>query len=93
MSKALVDRGSVTLPRVPAPVPGDASATSAGGLDPDISPQSAERQVARVAAARHLSGEQIGEILQENTSGRLFGLIDEPRVNVFQLNLALDATF
>ena len=91
-SKALMDRVKSDLAKAgPAPVPGDALTTSASGLDPDISPQNAERQVHRVAAARHLTDEQVGAILQAHTSGRLLGIIGEPRVNVLEVNLALDA--
>ncbi len=90
-SKALIDRVRGDLAKAgAAPVPGDAVTTSASGLDPDISPQNAARQVARVAAARHLSDAQVDAILQAHTSGRLFGVIGEPRVNVLEVNLALD---
>jgi K+-transporting ATPase ATPase C chain len=91
-SKALLDRvkGDVAA-NGPAPVPADMVTTSASGLDPDISPENAARQVARVAAARHLPAAQIQALLDAHTQGRVFGLIGEPHVNVLAVNLALDA--
>ncbi|WP_225767347.1 potassium-transporting ATPase subunit KdpC [Inquilinus sp. Marseille-Q2685] len=70
--------------------PADMVTSSASGLDPDISPANAELQVARVAAARGLPPDQVRQAVQAATSGRLLGLIGEPRVNVLQLNMALD---
>jgi potassium-transporting ATPase KdpC subunit len=74
-----------------AEIPADAATRSASGLDPDISPQNAELQVARVAKARGLGADRVRQVISDNTSGRFLGLIGEPRVNVLQLNLALDA--
>lgn len=91
-SKALIERVTADMAKAgPKPVPGDAVTTSASGLDPDISPENAAGQVARVAAARHLPQAQVAQLVAAHTDGRLFGLIGEPRVNVLQLNLALDA--
>lgn len=73
-----------------AVIPADAATRSASGLDPDISPANAELQVARVAKARGVGVERVRQILAENTAGRTFGIFGEPRVNVLQLNLALD---
>ena len=73
------------------PVPGDMLTTSASGLDPHISPATAARQVARVAAARSMPETRVQEMVAAHTEGRLLGLIGEPRVNVLALNLALDA--
>jgi len=70
--------------------PADMVTSSASGLDPDISPANAELQVARVAAARNLPADKVRQLVQGATSGRLLGLIGEPRVNVLQLNMALD---
>ncbi len=91
-SKALIDRVTGDLKTAgPTPVPGDMLTTSASGLDPDISPEDAARQVDRVATARKLSADKVQSLLAAHTSGRLAGLIGEPRVNVLELNLALDA--
>lgn len=71
-------------------VPADAVTASGSGLDPNISPAYAALQVARVARARHVSPDQIREVLAQNRSGRTLGFLGEPCVNVLQLNLQLD---
>ena len=73
-----------------AAIPADAATRSASGLDPDISPANADLQVARVARARNLDATRVRALVAENTTGRLLGLIGEPRVNVLLLNRALD---
>jgi len=77
-------------PSFQAPVPADMVTTSGSGLDPDISPASAEAQVERVAAARGMSPASLRQLVADNTLGRQFGILGEPRVNVLKLNLALD---
>ena len=73
-------------------LPSDAVTRSASGLDPQISPANAALQAARVASARGLSVDQVNQLIAQNTEGRQFGILGEPRVNVLQLNLALDKT-
>ena len=91
-SKALIDRVTDDVKKLgPAPVPADAVTTSASGLDPDISPANALRQVAGVAKARGMAEAKVRALVIANTQGPLLGLIGEPRVNVLKLNLALDA--
>jgi K+-transporting ATPase ATPase C chain len=74
-----------------APIPVDLVTTSASGLDPEISLAAAQFQAARVARARSLPVERVRALIDEHALGRLFGFLGEPRVNVLELNLALDA--
>lgn len=72
------------------PIPVDLITTSASGLDPDISPAAAEFQIARVAREQGTSESSLRELVQKHTYQRDLGLLGEPRVNVLELNLALD---
>ena len=73
------------------PIPVDLVTASASGLDPDISAAGARYQAARVAAARGIAPAKVEALITAQERGRLFGLIGEPRVNVLELNLALDS--
>jgi len=91
----LIDRVKTDVARLQAenpgqPVPVDLVTTSASGLDPDITIAGAEFQVPRVARERGLSEEQVRQVIQQHTSGRQLGFLGEPRVNVLEVNLALD---
>jgi K+-transporting ATPase ATPase C chain len=75
---------------VAGPIPIDLVTASASGLDPDLSPAAVEIQVARVARARDMPADEVRALAAEHTEGRAFALLGEPRVNVLELNLALD---
>jgi len=77
-------------PGFTGPIPADLLTSSGSGLDPHISPASAEAQVARVAGSRGMAPELISELVVKHTEGRQWGLFGEPRVNVLLLNLDLD---
>jgi potassium-transporting ATPase KdpC subunit len=95
-SKALIDRvkgdtATLAAENPSAPVPVDMITTSASGLDPDITPAGALFQVPRVAKARNLPEDRVRQLVEDNTTGRLLGILGEPHVNVLKLNMALDA--
>ena len=73
-----------------APIPMDLLTSSASGLDPHISPDAAEFQVPRIAKERGASEDAIRQVIRQHTQSRQFGVLGEPRVNVLELNLALD---
>ena len=74
-------------------IPADAVTTSSSGLDPDISPGNALAQAGRVAKARGISSDQMRELIAQHTDQRDLGFLGEPRVNVLQINLALDKQY
>lgn len=73
------------------PVPSDLALASASGLDPHISPAAASVQAARVSEARAIPETEVQRLIDAHTQGRQLGILGEPRVNVLELNLALDA--
>jgi len=95
-NKALADRINGDVQKLNAenpssPIPADLITTSGSGLDPDISPAAAEFQIPRVARARHVSEAELRSLVAKHTLGRQFGVLGEPRTNVLELNLDLDA--
>jgi potassium-transporting ATPase KdpC subunit len=93
-SKALVDRIKGDVEKLKAennkPIPVDLVTTSGSGLDPDITPAAAAFQIPRVAKARNVPESVVAELVEQHTTGRTLGVLGEPRVNVLELNLALD---
>ncbi len=95
-NKALVDRVNGDVQKLhaenpDAPIPVDLVTTSGSGLDPDISPAAADFQISRVARVRHVSETELRSLVAKHILGRQFGVLGEPRVDVLELNLDLDA--
>jgi potassium-transporting ATPase KdpC subunit len=96
-NKMLVDRVNASVQQLQptnphAPIPIDLVTTSGSGLDPDISPAAAEFQLPRVAKERGMSEPDVRAAVARHTQGRQWGFLGEPRVNVLDLNLDLDAS-
>ena len=94
-NKSLIDRVKGDVDKLKAenptaPVPVDLVTTSGSGLDPEISPEAAYFQVARVAKARGMVEDKLHQLVADHVASRTFSLLGEPRVNVLALNLALD---
>ncbi|MEP7286918.1 MAG: potassium-transporting ATPase subunit KdpC [Chloroflexota bacterium] len=90
-AKARIEALKAADPQNAAAIPVDLVTASASGLDPDISPAAAKYQVNRVAAARNMDAAAVQQLVDTYTKGRTLGILGEPRVNVLELNLALDA--
>ena len=90
-AKGRIDALRAADPAWTAAIPADLATASGSGLDPDIRPASALMQAARVARARGLDEARVRGLVASHTQGPLLGLIGQPRINVLELNLALDA--
>ena len=95
-SKVLLDRVNGEVQKLHAenpgsPIPVDLITTSGSGLDPDVSPAAAEFQISRITRERHVSEPELRSLVAKHTVGRQLAVLGEPRVNVLELNLDLDA--
>jgi K+-transporting ATPase ATPase C chain len=89
--KAEVAKLQAENPGVPVPI--DLVTASASGLDPDVSPAAAQFQISRVAKNRGITEQSLRKLVDSHTAPRQFGVLGEPRVNIVELNRALDAAF
>ncbi len=99
-SKKLRDRAAADVarlqkenPAAPLPIPDALVTASASGLDPDLSPEAALWQAPRIARARNVAEDRIRAVIENRAQGRDLGFLGEPRINVLELNLALDQQF
>jgi K+-transporting ATPase ATPase C chain len=92
-TKTAIEKFRKENPDYSGPIPADLVTASASGLDPHLSPDSAKAQAARVAKARGVGVDQVNQLIAQFTDGPDLGLLGEPRVNVLNLNLALDRAF
>jgi len=90
IDRVRADAASLQKENPNQPIPVDLLTTSASGLDPEISPAAAEFQIPRVARERGIAESALGDLVRKHTQQRDLGLLGEPRVNVLELNLALD---
>lgn len=91
--KASAEKFRKENPDYQGPIPADLLTTSASGLDPHLSPDSALAQTPRIAKARNIAASQLRQLIARHTEGPDLGLFGEPRVNVLRLNLALDRDY
>jgi K+-transporting ATPase ATPase C chain len=90
LTRIEADTKTASADRPDIPVPAELVEASGSGLDPDISPAAALYQVNRVARVRHMTPDAVQQLVQKHVEGRQLGFLGEPRVNVLELNLALD---
>jgi K+-transporting ATPase ATPase C chain len=91
--KTSIDQFRKDNPDYTGPIPADLVTASGSGLDPHISPASAQAQLPRIAKTRGIAPDPIAQLIAQNTDDRQFGFLGEPGVNVLKLNIALDQKF
>jgi potassium-transporting ATPase KdpC subunit len=93
ISRVNADVAKLQAENPDTPIPIDMVTTSGSGLDPHITPAAAQFQIRRVAAARKVPEDEVTQLVLENSQNRQWGFLGEPRVNVLELNIALDARY